>query len=297
MAALRAAAEATWLEDDAGQDRHPGPRRRTEDPHPRRPRLPLDHRGRRRACSSGPPPSAGGSIFGVSLGLLGVLGIGVAWLFWEGIGVWGLNNPVGWAWDITNFVFWVGIGHAGTLISAILFLFRQKWRTSINRFAEAMTHLRGHLRAASSPASTSAASGSRTGCSRCPNQMGMWPNFRSPLLWDVFAVSTYVTVSLLFWYVGPDPRPGDAARPRQDAAARRWSTASSRSAGAARTRHWQHYETRVPDPRRRSRRRWCSRCTRSCRSTSRPRSCPAGTPRSSRRTSSPAPSSPASRWW
>src|ERR671924_1313041 len=74
-----------------------------------------------------------------SLALLGLLGMAVSWLFWEGIGVWGLNVPVGWAWDITNFVFWVGIGHAGTLISAILFLFRQKWRTSINRAAEAMT--------------------------------------------------------------------------------------------------------------------------------------------------------------
>jgi Ni/Fe-hydrogenase subunit HybB-like protein len=79
------------------------------------------------------------AVFGVSLLALGGLGIGVPWLFWEGIGVWGLNVPVGWAWDITNFVFWVGIGHAGTLISAILLLFRQKWRTSINRAAEAMT--------------------------------------------------------------------------------------------------------------------------------------------------------------
>ena len=74
-----------------------------------------------------------------SLALLGLLGLAISWLFWEGIGIWGLNVPVGWAWDITNFVFWVGIGHAGTLISAILFLFRQKWRTSINRAAEAMT--------------------------------------------------------------------------------------------------------------------------------------------------------------
>ncbi len=77
--------------------------------------------------------------FLLSLSMVGVLGVSIAWLFWEGIGVWGLNNPVGWAFDITNFVFWVGIGHAGTLISAILFLFRQKWRTSINRSAEAMT--------------------------------------------------------------------------------------------------------------------------------------------------------------
>ena len=87
----------------------------------------------------GPTPKTWWLFFLPSLALLGLLGVAVSWLFWEGIGIWGLNVPVGWAWDITNFVFWVGIGHAGTLISAILFLFRQKWRTSINRSAEAMT--------------------------------------------------------------------------------------------------------------------------------------------------------------
>ena len=97
-----------------------------------------------------PTPLGWWAVFAVALAMLGGLAIGVPWLFWEGIGVWGLNIPVGWAWDITNFVFWIGIGHAGTLISAILFLFRQKWRTSINRAAEAMTHLRGDVRAASS---------------------------------------------------------------------------------------------------------------------------------------------------
>jgi molybdopterin-containing oxidoreductase family membrane subunit len=106
---------------------------------------------------------------GISLSMLGVLGISIAWLFWEGIGVWGLNNPVGWAFDITNFVFWVGIGHAGTLISAILFLFRQKWRTSINRSAEAMT-IFAVMCALIFPASTSAARGSPTGCSRSPTR-------------------------------------------------------------------------------------------------------------------------------
>jgi ferredoxin len=116
----------------------------------------------------------------------------------------GATTPVGWGWAIVNFVFWVGIGHAGTLISAVLFLFRQKWRTSINRFAEAMT-IFAVICALSSRPSTSAASGSSTGWLPIPNQMGMWPNFRSPLLWDVFAVSTYGTVSLLFWYVGLIP--------------------------------------------------------------------------------------------
>ncbi len=86
-----------------------------------------------------PTPLGWWLFFLPSLGLLSLLGLATGWLFWEGIGIWGLNNPVGWAFDITNFVFWVGIGHAGTLISAILFLFRQKWRTSINRSAEAMT--------------------------------------------------------------------------------------------------------------------------------------------------------------
>ncbi len=121
-----------------------------------------------------------------------------------GIGEWGLNHPVGWAWDITGFVFWIGIGHAGTLISAILFLFRQKWRTSINRAAEAMTLF--------AVASALVYPGFHVGriwfaywMLPLPNQMNMWPNFKSPLLWDVFAVSTYGTVSALFWFVGLVP--------------------------------------------------------------------------------------------
>lgn len=126
-------------------------------------------------------------------------------LVWSGIGEWGLNHPVGWAWDITGFVFWIGIGHAGTLISAILFLFRQNWRTSINRAAEAMT-IFAVLTALLYPLF-------HTGrpwfavywLLPIPNQMGMWPNFRSPLLWDVFAVGTYATVSALFWFLGMVP--------------------------------------------------------------------------------------------
>jgi molybdopterin-containing oxidoreductase family membrane subunit len=128
----------------------------------------------------------------------------IGWLVWEGIGVWGLNVPVGWGWAIVNFVFWVGIGHAGTLISAILFLFRQKWRTSINRFAEAMT-LFAVICALVFPGIHVGRIWLAYWMVPLPNQMAMWPNFRSPLLWDIFAVGTYFTVSLLFWYTGLIP--------------------------------------------------------------------------------------------
>ncbi|MFT7581386.1 MAG: Ni/Fe-hydrogenase subunit HybB-like protein, partial [Myxococcota bacterium] len=136
--------------------------------------------------------------------LLGLLLISIAWLFWEGTGIWGLNNPVGWGWAIVNFVFWVGIGHAGTLISAVLFLFRQKWRTSINRYAEAMT-IFAVICALVFPGIHVGRVWAVYWIFPIPNQMDMWPNFMSPLLWDVFAVSTYFTVSLLFWYVGLIP--------------------------------------------------------------------------------------------
>ena len=134
------------------------------------------------------------------------LGAMVTWLISHGIGVWGLNNSVGWAFDITNFVFWIGIGHAGTLISAILLLFRQQWRTSINRSAEAMT-IFAVLCAAMFP-------GIHMGrpwlayfiFPYFPNQRGpLWVNFRSPLVWDVVAINTYLTISLVFWYLGMMP--------------------------------------------------------------------------------------------
>jgi Ni/Fe-hydrogenase subunit HybB-like protein len=122
----------------------------------------------------------------------------------NGVGVWGENKTVGWAWDITNFVFWIGIGHAGTLISAILFLTRQKWRTSINRAAEAMT-LFAVVCAGIFPAIHVGRFWMAWFLAPIPNSYGIWPNFRSPLLWDVFAVSTYFTVSVLFWYTGLVP--------------------------------------------------------------------------------------------
>ncbi|MEE9391980.1 MAG: NrfD/PsrC family molybdoenzyme membrane anchor subunit [Planctomycetota bacterium] len=142
--------------------------------------------------------------FAFAVGMLGILGASVTYLIATGVGVWGNNNPVGWGWPIVNFVFWVGIGHAGTLISAVLFLFRQKWRTSINRFAEAMT-IFAVACAGLFPAIHVGRIWFAYWLFPIPNQMNMWPNFRSPLLWDVFAVSTYATVSVLFWYLGMVP--------------------------------------------------------------------------------------------
>ncbi len=136
------------------------------------------------------------------LALVGLLCIG--YQISNGVGVWGENHPNGWAWDITNFVFWIGIGHAGTLISAILFLARQKWRTSINRSAEAMT-LFAVVCAAIFPGIHVGRAWMAWFLAPVPTSYGIWPNFRSPLLWDVFAVSTYFTVSVLFWYVGLVP--------------------------------------------------------------------------------------------
>jgi len=143
-------------------------------------------------------------LFGLSASMLLMLLGSIGYLVWEGTGIWGLNTPVGWGWAIVNFVFWVGIGHAGTLISAILFLLRQKWRTGINRFAEAMT-IFAVICALIFP-------GIHVGrvwvvywLFPIPNYQAMWPNFRSPLLWDIFAVGTYATVSLLFWYMGMVP--------------------------------------------------------------------------------------------
>ncbi len=126
----------------------------------------------------------------------------VFWTWWEGLGVWGLNKTVGWAWDITNFVWWVGIGHAGTLISAILLLFRQKWRTAVNRSAEAMT-IFAVLCAASFILMHMGRPWLAYWALPLPNTFGsLWVNFKSPLVWDVFAISTYFTVSLVFWYMG-----------------------------------------------------------------------------------------------
>jgi Ni/Fe-hydrogenase subunit HybB-like protein len=157
------------------------------------------------------------------LGALGVSTLLLAWglysifhLVTTGIGVWGNSNTVDWAWDITNFVWWIGIGHAGTLISAVLYLTRQTWRVSINRAAEAMT-IFAVMCAGLFPLLHTGRPWFAFWMIPHPNDMGMWPQFRSPLMWDVFAVSTYMTTSILFWYMGLVP---DLATFRDRCAAR-----------------------------------------------------------------------------
>ena len=142
----------------------------------------------------------------ISLALLLAGGYAVAITLWDGIGMWGLNKTVGWAWDITNFVWWVGIGHAGTLISAVLLLFRQKWRMAINRASEAMT-IFAVICAAMFPVLHMGRPWlGAYWALPLPNTFGsLWVNFNSPLLWDVFAISTYFSVSLVFWYLGLVP--------------------------------------------------------------------------------------------
>lgn len=186
------------------------------------------------------PPLAWTISFAISLAILGMLGFCILYLIFTGVGVWGLMNPVMWAFDITNFVFWVGIGHAGTLISAILYLFRQKWRTGINRFAEAMT-IFAVICAALFPGIHVGRVWLAYWLFPIPNQMEMWPQFRSPLLWDVFAVGTYFTVSLLFWYVGLIP---DLATLRDRAKTKlRWLGYGLFALGwNGSMRHWHRYE-------------------------------------------------------
>ncbi len=150
------------------------------------------------------PPRGWYIAFGIALSLLSVFGVSIGWLFWQGIGIFGNMNPVFWAMPIVNFVFWVGIGHAGTLISAILYLLRQNWRTAINRFAEAMT-IFAVICAGIFPGLHVGRPWLPYWMFPLPNQMSMWPQFRSPLEWDVFAVGTYFTVSTLFWYMGMIP--------------------------------------------------------------------------------------------
>ncbi len=142
--------------------------------------------------------------FTLAFSVVMLLTVSLAWLITKGVGIWGINIPIGWGFAIVNFVWWIGIGHAGTLISAILFLLNQKWRTSINRFAEAMT-LFAVACAGIFPLIHTGRPWMAYYMFPYPSTMGIWPQFRSPLIWDVFAVSTYGTVSLLFWFVGLIP--------------------------------------------------------------------------------------------
>lgn len=178
--------------------------------------------------------------FAVSFFLLMIFMMAVTKLFLTGVGIWGINQPAGWGFDIINFVWWIGIGHAGTLISAILLLLRQEWRTSINRFAEAMT-LFAVACAGMYPVLHTGRPWLAYWLLPYPNTMGLWPQFRSPLIWDVFAVSTYATVSLMFWYVGLVP---DLATLRDRAKSKLakilYGIPAMGWRGSA--RHWHNYE-------------------------------------------------------
>jgi molybdopterin-containing oxidoreductase family membrane subunit len=180
----------------------------------------------------------------ITLGL-GVMGAGllfftICWLVYQGVGIWGNQIPVAWAWDIVNFVWWIGIGHAGTLISAILLLLQQTWRNSINRFAEAMT-IFAVMCAGLFPLLHTGRPWVDYWLLPYPNILAMWPQFRSPLLWDVFAVSTYFAISLVFWYMGLVP---DMATLRDRAK----TTLTKKIYGVAclgwrgSTKHWHRYE-------------------------------------------------------
>jgi molybdopterin-containing oxidoreductase family membrane subunit len=180
--------------------------------------------------------------FGISFSLLMLLILTIARLLFVGVGIWGITIPVGWGFDIINFVWWIGIGHAGTLISAILLLLRQEWRTSINRFAEAMT-----LFAVACAGFYPIFHMGRPWVGfywllPYPNTMGLWPNFKSPLIWDVFAVSTYATVSAMFWFIGLIP---DMATLRDRAKSKAWKIVYGIVAMGWRgsARHWHNYET------------------------------------------------------
>ncbi|HEV7744605.1 MAG TPA: NrfD/PsrC family molybdoenzyme membrane anchor subunit [Pyrinomonadaceae bacterium] len=179
--------------------------------------------------------------FAISFVLFQLLLLTITQLLFVGIGLWGVNEPVAWGMDILNFVWWIGIGHAGTLISAILLLLRQQWRTSINRFAEAMT-LFAVAQAGMYPVMHLGRPWLAYWLFPYPNTMGVWPQFRSPLMWDVFAVSTYATVSALFWFVGLIP---DFATLRDRSRSKPFQMIYGLLAMGWRgsARHWHRYET------------------------------------------------------
>jgi Ni/Fe-hydrogenase subunit HybB-like protein len=177
----------------------------------------------------------------LSFALMGVGSVAIFWFIWYGIGTWNVNRTIDWGWDITNFVWWIGIGHAGTLISAILLLFRQKWRTGVNRAAEAMT-IFAVMCAGLFPVLHMGRVWMAIFIFPYPNTRGpLWVNFNSPLLWDVFAISTYFTVSLLFWYTGLVP---DFATIRDRAKGFRYRIYNWLSFGwTGSAKHWQRFES------------------------------------------------------
>jgi Ni/Fe-hydrogenase subunit HybB-like protein len=190
---------------------------------------------------SGRQPLSWVIVVSFSFMLTGMLGVAITWLMLKGVGIWGVNIPIGWGFAIINFVWWIGIGHAGTLISAILLLLKQGWRTSINRFAEGMTIFAVMCAGVFPLIHTGRPWLAAYWLFPYPNTMSIWPQFRSPLIWDVFAVSTYFTVSLMFWYVGLIP---DLAtlrdKARHPAVKVAYGVLSLGWRGSG--RHWQRYE-------------------------------------------------------
>jgi Ni/Fe-hydrogenase subunit HybB-like protein len=173
---------------------------------------------------------------------LNLLGLAITYLLFRGVGIWGLDIPVGWGFAIINFVWWIGIGHAGTLISAILLLLKQNWRNSINRFAEAMTLFAVACAGMFPLIHTGRPWLAVYWLFPYPNSMNVWPQFRSPLIWDVFAVSTYGTISLLFWFVGLIPDFGTFRDTAKNPVAKKiYGLLSMGWRGSA--RHWKRYES------------------------------------------------------
>jgi molybdopterin-containing oxidoreductase family membrane subunit len=181
------------------------------------------------------------AIFSIGGALATGLLVAVTWLFLKGVGIWAITQPVAWGFAIINFVWWIGIGHAGTLISAILLLFKQSWRNSINRFAEAMT-IFAVVCAGMFPLLHVGRPWLGYWLLPYPNTMTVWPQFRSPLLWDVFAVSTYATISVVFWYIGLVPDLG-TMRDRAQSKFAKYSFGLFALGWRGSVRHWMRYET------------------------------------------------------
>jgi Ni/Fe-hydrogenase subunit HybB-like protein len=181
------------------------------------------------------------ALFGIAGGGATVLLVAVMWLFLQGVGIWAITQPVAWGFAIINFVWWIGIGHAGTLISAILLLFKQSWRNSISRFAEAMT-IFAVVCAGMFPLIHVGRPWLGYWLFPYPNSMAVWPQFRSPLLWDVFAVSTYATISVVFWYIGMVPDFG-TMRDRSQSKVAQYFYGIVSLGWRGSVRHWMRYET------------------------------------------------------